>query len=351
MLPKEELAEARILIIDDAPEIVRLLTFYLNAEGLKNVKGVTDSLKALDVYRDFQPHLVILDLIMPVKDGFSVMEDIRRLDPDTSAVLVLTSQKEQAIRIQALNSGARDFLTKPFDRAEALARIANLLQMSLLYGRVRDQNRHLERVVAQRTRELQETRFQIIKRLGKAAEYKDEDTGLHIMRMSRMCGLLAYLAGLPIDRCELMEQASPMHDIGKIGIPDHILQKQGSLTHDEYEVMKTHTTIGADLLSGDDSKLLQVAGSIALNHHEHWDGKGYPSGATGEEIPVEGRICAICDTFDALTSRRPYKSPWTPVNAAAELHNLKGRNFDPQLVDTFLEHLPEMVEAVEDIHE
>lgn len=351
MLPKEELSQSRILVIDDAPEIVRLLSFYLKSEGFTNVRCVTDPVEALAAYAEFQPHLVILDLVMPKKDGFSVMEDIRSVDPLKSSVLVLTSQQEQAIRIRALNSGARDFLTKPFDRAEALARIANLLQMSLLYRKLKEQNENLERIVAQRTWELQETRFQIIRRLGKAAEYKDEDTGLHILRISRMCGLLAYLAGTDLSRCELMEQASPMHDIGKIGIPDNILQKQGALTPNEYEVMKTHTTIGADLLSGDDSKLLQVAGSIALTHHEHWDGGGYPKGAKGEEIPFEGRICSLCDTFDALTSKRPYKAPWTAQEAADELHKLKGIKFDPQLVNLFLENLEEMIKTGEDLHE
>ncbi len=351
MLPKGELAEARILIVDDAPEIIRLLSFYLKSEGFPLVRGVTDPTEAVDAYRDFMPNLVILDLLMPKLDGFAVLEEIKEMDPDAFSVLVLTSQKDQETRIKALHAGAKDFLTKPFDRAEALARIQNLVQMNLLYSRVRDQNRHLERLVADRTRELQETRFQIIKRLGKAAEYKDEDTGLHIMRISRMCALLAYAAGLAVRQCELIEHASPMHDIGKIGIPDHILQKKGHLTEEEFDVMKTHTKIGADLLSGDDSELLLLAGVIALTHHERWDGLGYPGGLAADSIPVEGRICALCDTFDALVSQRPYKLPWTTNDAVSEIKNGRGLHFDPVLVDLFLEILPEMLKIGEELRE
>ncbi|MEW5733520.1 MAG: HD domain-containing phosphohydrolase [Thermodesulfobacteriota bacterium] len=351
MIPLKELARAKILIVDDAPDIIRLLTYFLETAGYKHIQGVTDSRLAMDTFREFRPDLVILDIIMPHVDGFTILEEITRMEEDSHAVLVLTSLSDPEIRIKALEWGARDFLTKPFHRAEALARIRNILQARLLYKLVREQNVNLEQTVAQRTRELAETRFQIIRCLGKAAEYKDEDTGLHIVRISKMAEALGKAAGLSPQICERLKNASPMHDIGKIGVPDHILQKKARLTPAEYQIMKGHTHMGADLLSGDDSELMKMARQIALTHHERWDGTGYPAGLSGEAIPVTGRIVAICDAFDALVSRRPYKNPWSVEATLAEMENEKGRHYDPGLFQIFLSILPEILKISEEFRE
>ena len=206
----------------------------------------------------------------------------------------------------------------------------------------------LEKRVRERTQELHDTRLQIIRRLGKAAEFKDEETGLHIIRMSRMCALLGHAMGLGQDECDLLLSASPMHDIGKIGIPDHILLKQGKLDKDEWILMKTHTTIGAELLSGNNSRLLVMAKEIALSHHEKYDGSGYPLGLAGEEIPLAGRLSAVCDVFDALISKRPYKAAWPVDRAMAEIKKEAGRHFDPHIAMAFEEILPQIITIIEE---
>ncbi len=210
--------------------------------------------------------------------------------------------------------------------------------------KVRTINYDLEQRIIQRTKELNDTRLEIIRRLGKAAEFKDEETGFHIIRISKMCCLMGKAAGLSPSRIELLENASPMHDIGKIGIPDYILRKPGPLNFQEREIMKSHAAIGGELLSGDNSPLLAMARDIAMTHHEKWDGSGYPKGLKGEEIPIAGRICALCDVFDALISKRPYKGPWPVDKVLEEIKNERSGHFDPVLVDLFIQVLPEILE-------
>jgi putative two-component system response regulator len=247
-------------------------------------------------------------------------------------------------RLKALDMGAKDFLEKPFDRLEAMTRIQNMLEVRLLHNEVRNQNRVLEERVKERTIDLINTQREILRRLGKASEYRDDDTGFHINRMSQYCQLIAKSADMSDRFSDMILDISAMHDIGKIGIPDSILLKPDKLNNDEFEIMKTHTIIGADILSGSDSPILRLAESIALTHHERWDGSGYPNGLAGESIPIEGRICALADVFDALTSIRPYKSAWSVENAVAEMEKGRGSHFDPKLFDVFIKVLPQIVE-------
>ena len=249
--------------------------------------------------------------------------------------------------LRALAAGARDFIPKPFDRTELLMRVRNLLDAQLAHRLVYDQKAVLERMVWVRTEELRRTRLQVVQRLGMAAEYRDEETGNHILRMSHTSALLAHTIGWSVGDCELILNASPMHDIGKIGIPDAILLKPGKFEPHEWEIMKSHTIIGERLLGGDDSNLMRMAREIALTHHEKWDGSGYPNGLAGEAIPQAGRIAALADVFDALISDRPYKKAWTVEAAVNLIKENSGKHFEADLVEAFLQVLPGVVEIRE----
>jgi len=345
VIAPERLRRSRILVVDDQEANVLLLEKLLVAEGYTNVLVTTDPRAAEDLWRGFCPDLLLLDLHMPGLDGFELMARLQQQEgAGYLPILVLTADNTRPTRLKALAAGARDFLTKPFDQVEVLTRIRNMLEVRLLYLDLQAQNAVLEETVRERTRELRETRLEVIYRLGRAAEFRDEGTGLHLMRMSRFSRALAQAAGLDRAEADLVFIASPMHDIGKIGIPDRILLKPGRLDEMEWAVMRTHAPIGAELLSGHDSPLMKTAAAIALTHHERWDGKGYPRGLSGEEIPLEGRIVAICDVFDALLSQRPYKPPWPLERAVAEVEACTGTAFDPALVDRFRTALPELTE-------
>ncbi len=345
MISKQELLKSRLLIIDDNSANVELLEEILSSEGYSSVLGITDSRKAEQMYISYRPHLVLLDINMPYFDGYQVMEQFKKIEEESYIpVLVLTALQDKETRIRALSEGAQDFLTKPFDQLETTTRIENMLKVRLLHDRVKNQNVILEQKVQERTLELQETRLEIIYRLGRAAEYRDNETGQHIIRVSHMCKLLGSLSGVSDQEAELIFSASPMHDIGKIGIADSILLKPGKLNHEEWEAMQTHSTIGEDLLGGHKSELMLTARDIALNHHEKWNGSGYPQGLKGTKIPVEGRITAIVDTFDALTSRRPYKDPYPVEKACAIIQEERGQHFDPELTDIFLANIDQFVQ-------
>jgi putative two-component system response regulator len=274
------------------------------------------------------------------------MERLNEIESETYApVLVLTAQNDNETKIKALKSGAKDFLTKPFDQHEVLLRIGNMLEVRLLHNQQRDLNRMLDEKVKERTQELNDTRLEIIRRLGRAAEFRDNETGFHIIRMSKFSQMMALEAGLSEKMAELILNASPMHDIGKIGIPDRILLKPGKLDRDEWEIMKTHSAIGAEILSGHDSDLMNMAREIAMTHHEKWDGNGYPNNLRGEDIPMVGRIVAVADVFDALTSERPYKKAWPVDEAVAEINRSSGSHFDPELVDIFNKVLPQILDV------
>ena len=340
----------KILIVDDEQANIALLEDVLENEGYTNFKSTADSRKALDLYKEFRPDLVLLDLNMPHLDGFQVMEQLSEVEKNSYApVLVLTAQADRNTRLRALAAGARDYIEKPFDITEVVQRISNMLEIRLLHNQVRDQNQILEEKVRARTCELEETRQEAILRLGRAAEYRDNETGMHVIRMSRLSARLAKEIGLNYKECQLILQASPMHDVGKIGIPDEILLKPGKLNEEEWVIMKKHSEIGAEILSGSRSAIMKMAESIALTHQERWDGSGYPNSLKGEEIPLAGRIVAICDVFDALTSKRYYKEAYSIEKSMGIIEQGSGKDFEPRLVEAFKEALPEMVRIVKEL--
>lgn len=337
--------KAKILIVDDNPANVQLLDMMLDMEGYENVDSTTDPRRVEGMHRENSYDLILLDIRMSHLDGFQVMEILSGLhDDDYLPIIVLTAQKDMETRIRALQAGAKDFLTKPFDRAEVLHRIKNMLEVRFLYNERKLQAGILERKVRERTWELQETQIEIIRRLGRAGEYRDNETGMHVIRMSKSCERLAIAAGLGDDISERILQASPMHDVGKIGISDKVLLKPGKLDPDEWEHMKTHAEIGGDIIGNHPSDVMQMAREIAITHHEKWDGSGYPNGLKGTDIPIAGRIAAVCDVFDALTSERPYKKAWSVDDAVALINKDSGSHFDPQLVRHFNEILDEILD-------
>lgn len=344
MLTEDDILDGKILIVDDELSNVKLLEQMLHQRGYSSVSVCTDPHEGLKKYEEWRPDLVLLDLNMPGMDGFQFLKRVQMDEEIPPPILILTANTSNEIRVRALLAGAMDFITKPFNVIEALARIKNMLDVRLLHNRVRQQNQLLDEKVRERTQQLVDTRLEVIQRLGRAAEYRDNETGMHVIRMSKFSALLAEANGMTPEECDLILNASPMHDIGKIGIPDRILLKPGRLTPEEWEVMKTHATIGAEILSGSSSELMKMAESIALTHHEKWDGSGYPASLKGEDIPIEGRIVAICDVFDALTSDRPYKKAWTVEEAVAELEKCAGQHFDPNLVAKFKTILDEVRE-------
>ncbi len=344
-MDEARIREAKILVVDDLELNIKLLESLLAEAGYRKVFSTTDPRQVAPLYKDLAPDLVLLDLHMPHRNGFQVMEDLREIERDSYIpVLILTGFPDHATRLRALEAGARDFLSKPFEHVEALTRIRNMIEVRLLHNDAREQNRILEERVRERTRQLRETQLEIVRRLGRAAEYRDNVTGMHVIRMSHYCAEMARAIGWSEEECEMLLHASPMHDIGKIGIPDRILLKEGKLTAEEWEVMKSHATIGAELLSDSNSPLMQMAMEIALSHHEKWDGSGYPRGLKGDDIPIVGRIVALCDVFDALTTERPYKQAWPVEKVIAELERQSGKHFDPALVETFKSILPKILQ-------
>jgi len=342
MIGEEELKKAKILIVDDEHVNVLLLDKMLQQDGYSAIFTQEDSRKVESLYNEIKPDIVLLDLNMPHLNGFQVMEKLKG-NSYFAPILVLTAQSDDEIRMRALKSGAMDFLSKPFSYVEVLTRIKNLLTVHLLHQEALQQNEILEEKVNDRTLELELSHRETIQRLGKAAEYRDNDTGMHVLRMSLYSEVLAKGAGLPEKTCKLIESASPMHDVGKIGIPDHILLKPGKLTEDEWKIMKTHAELGGKILSAGSSEIMKMAEIIAMTHHEQWSGGGYPNGLKGEEIPIEGRIVILADVFDALCNKRPYKEAWTVDSTVEEINNNSGRLFDPELVKVFMQKLPEFL--------
>lgn len=332
-------ADARILVVDDQDANLRLLRGILKREGYVNVVITADSRDVADICVAFRPDLILLDLMMPDLDGFQVMQQLTPTIPNGSylPILVLTADISPETKMRALSLGAKDFLTKPFDHTEVLLRIKNLLETRFLYQQLHDQNQILEERVLERTQQLEQAQFEILERLTVASEYRDDDTGQHTRRVGYVSSLLARASGTPQHGVDLIERIAPLHDIGKIGISDDILLKPARLTAYEFEVMKTHTIIGARILSGGHSDMVKMAQTIALTHHERWDGLGYPHKLEGVSIPEVGRIVALADTFDALTHHRPYKEAWPFDRAVEEIERQSGKQFDPHLVDIFLQ--------------
>lgn len=329
---------ARILVVDDHEANVEALTRILHRAGFASIRSTTDPLVAVNLVQEWHPDLVLLDLHMPQLDGFGVLAAIRPqlTDGRYLPVLMLTADSTDETKRRALAGGVKDFLTKPFDATEVLLRIENLLETRLLYATLRDQNALLEQRVAERTRELEEAQIEILQRLAAAAEFRDDDTGHHTQRVGELSALLARELGLDADHVELIRRAAPLHDVGKIGIPDSILLKPGRLTVGERRVMQRHASIGAAMLAGGRSPLVQAAEAIARSHHERWDGKGYPGSASGEKIPVDARIVAVADFLDALTHDRPYRKAWSIEKTMSAILGERGRHFDPAVVDALV---------------
>ncbi len=330
------LTRARILIVDDQEQNVALLKSILARAGYAHVITTTDSSQTAALCTENDLDLVLLDLHMPHPDGFEVMEALAPwIETRWLPILVLTADDGQQVRERALEAGAKDFVTKPFKQTEVLLRIKNLLQVRFLNLELQARSIALEQRVQERTEDLEEARHEILERLAVAAEFRDDDTGEHTRRVGRTSAMIARAIGLDDESVELIRQAAPLHDIGKIGISDRILLKPGKLTLEERARMQTHVSIGRSILSGSRSPLLQMAEQIASTHHEWWDGSGYMWKLAGNAIPVVGRIVAVADVFDALTHDRPYKQAWPVDRAVAEILKLSGRQFDPGVVEAF----------------
>ncbi|CAN7192285.1 response regulator [Massilia sp. LjRoot122] len=309
-----------ILAVDDEASNLQLLRQIL--QDHYRLLFAKDGARALDLARQERPDLVLLDVMMPGMSGYEVCASLKA-NPDTAAIPVIfvTALTDTADELEGFEAGAVDYITKPVSPPVVRARVRT----------------HLSLV---RMEELRATRLEIVQRLGLAAEYKDNETGLHVIRMSHFSRILGIAAGMSDVEADDLLHAAPMHDVGKIGIPDRILQKPGPLDPEEWKVMQSHVTIGAEIIGEHEGGMLALASQIALTHHEKYDGSGYPQGLRGDAIPLAGRIVAIADVFDALTSVRPYKKAWTEQEALDFLREQKGRHFDPALVDLFIEQMP-----------
>jgi cyclic di-GMP phosphodiesterase len=327
---------ARILIVDDEERNVEMLRRLLGHAGFTRLESTTDSREAASLYVQHRPDLILLDLHMPHLDGLGVMAQLNEIAEATYLpILVMSGDETPEARREALSRGAKDFVNKPFQIDEILLRIRTLLETRFLYLQIQTQNQLLEAKVRERTRALEQAQIEIIERLAIAAEFRDDNTGQHTRRVGQMSALVAQQLGMPDSQVTLIRRAAPLHDVGKIGVPDTILMKIGKLTSDEFEIVKTHTAIGAQILSGGKFPLLRLAEEIAFTHHEQWDGNGY-AGMSATDIPLAGRIVAVSDVFDALTQQRPYKPPWPIAEAIGEIDRQRGRQFDPGVVDAFL---------------
>ena len=354
----------RILFVDDEPNFLdglrRMLSRQRQIWDMHFVNGVDE---AEGKMREMDFDAVVSDVMMPLRDGFSLLASIRETERTKDVpVIMLTGLKERDLKRRALEMGATDLLNKPVEQEDLVVRLDSVLRLKSYQDEIKAQNALLEQKVRERTRQLMDSRLEIIWRLGATAEFRDEETGNHVVRVGCYCRVIAEAMGMERDFAETLFIASPLHDIGKIGIPDSILLKKGRLTAEEWEVMKKHTVIGAKILqldsklmraflwwNGNDrngttwssNPVLEMASSIALNHHERWDGKGYPRGLAGEDIPLESRIVAIADVYDALRSERPYKTAFSELDTLRIMREEVGRHFDPQIYAYFEKSLDE----------
>ncbi len=336
----------KVVVVDDVK--TNLLVFKTMLKDFENVKTfLFDNPKeVISWVKENIPDLVITDYMMPEIDGITLTVEIRKiLKEQQIPIIMVTAYGDDKVKIEALEKGVTDFLTKPVNKAEFNARIKNLLKLRDYQIKISNKAKWLEDEVKKATFEIEKREEEIIFRLSKAAEYRDDDTGDHIKRMATYSKIIAENLGLDKNFVEMIFKASPMHDVGKIGIPDNILLKPGRLTKEEFEVIKTHPELGYRILADSDIPLLKLSAEISLTHHEKFDGSGYPRGLKGEGIPISGRICAVADVFDALTSKRPYKEPW-PVEKAVDLIvSEKGKHFDPDCVDAFLKDFDRVLEV------
>ena len=348
-----------ILIVDDEEINLALLESVLKPEGYTVIraKNGREALDKIDALKNDGPDIVLTDIMMPVMDGYEVCRQIKQKDIGTPVVLI-TAISDRNARIEGLKSGADEFLTKPIEPEILLVRVRNLLKLKEHHDWLKNKNTILKEEVDKTTQEirtcnqqLKDSSMETVYRLLLAAEYRDDDTGKHILRVGKYARLVAERLGINGETLDLFEQSSMMHDLGKIGIPDSILLKPGRLTPEEFDLMKRHAAIGARILSGSGFTLLKFAEEVALNHHEKYNGSGYPAGKSGDAIPLFGRISAIADVFDALTSQRPYK-PAFPVEKSIDIiKQERGKHFDPQVVDVFLSSIEEVIKIKESLKE
>ena len=347
----DKIKDSSILIVDDTVDNLVFLEQVFLRKGYRNIRSINDSRNVLSAISEEEPDIILLDIMMPHFDGYEILHAIRSsLDVSVYLpIVVLTAITDRQARQKSLKDGATDFMTKPLDAIEVVQRVTNLLQTRYMYKEQVKYRTQLEAAVLQRTKELNQnnqalqkmnqvldqTNVEIAEGLAEASEFRDDATGKHTMRVGTLAALIAAEMGLPPKTVALIRIAARLHDLGKIGIQDSILLKPDKLTNEEFEEMKKHCEIGAQILSRGNSALLRMAEKIALSHHERWDGRGYPHGLTGEEIPLEARIVAVADIYDALTHVRPYKTAWSKEDAIKYIEQQKDKQFDANVVDAF----------------
>ena len=351
--------DACVMMVDDQILNIDIVQAYLEEEGFHNFAVTTESVTALDTIRERRPDILLLDINMPRVNGLDILRAMRKdVELRLIPVIVLTAATDPETKLKALRLGASDFLSKPVDPSELILRLENVVAAKTLRDHLTDYSARLEQQVEIRTRELVRSRQEAIHCLARAAEYRDDDTGQHVIRVGRYAGIIARQLGLPEPAVELIEQAAQLHDIGKIGIPDSVLHKPGRLDDGEFELIKTHCDIGRQIIdpltekekrvlgkhtimgsiimsTGCSSPVLRLGSVIAETHHERWDGSGYPQRLVGAEIPLEGRIVAVADVFDALGSNRPYKTAFPLEKCFAIIEEGRGKHFDPRILNAF----------------
>ena len=359
---------AKIMIVDDEPINIKVVLKYLQGFGYSNFRSTTDATSAMEMARTERPDIVLLDIMMPEVSGIEILNQIRNdRGLHRIPVIILTAVGDARVKQKALELGATDFLTKPVDPSELILRVGNALIVKSHYDHLADYSEQLERQVRARTSELMASRRGLVQTLARAAEYRDNETAHHIMRVGRYVGIIARHLGMSEEITELLEEAALLHDVGKIGIPDAILLKPGKLTEEEYETMKQHCAFGRRIIQqspdgtwdryGTRSQLpfiepgnakawlIPVAATIAQTHHEHWDGGGYPLGLHGEQIPMEGRITAVADVFDALSTKRPYKEAYPFEKCLEIMERGRGTHFDPHVLDALFQHTDDIFQV------
>ncbi len=343
----------RVQIVDDnATNLMLFERLAMRAGPDVAVTTHLDPQEALDACRLSVPDMIVVDFMMPKLDGHQYVEAIRRLPGGRDIpIVMITAAADRTVRQKALELGVTDFLTKPVDPSEAKVRFSNLLALRRSHLELRDRNRLLAGEVNRAIAAVADREQELILRLSKAAELRDPETGAHILRMARYSQIIGLRLGLHEEQCDLLLRAAPMHDLGKLGIPDDILLKPGKLTEDEYRIMSKHPEIGHAILSGSDSQLIRTGAEIALSHHEKFDGSGYPNHLAGRDIPLMGRIVAVADVFDALTSVRPYKPAWPLEKARQLLIDNSGSHFDPACLEAFLAAWDEVLSIREQLND
>ncbi len=319
----------RILVVDDEPNNLQLMRHILG--DIYQLSFAINGLKALEVVKKIKPDLILMDIMMPEMDGYQACKQLKS-NPETASipVIFITAMSDIDDESKGFEAGGVDYISKPISKPIVLARVASHLALH-------DQQVACEKQVIQRTAELEESQRSAIFMLGEAGEYNDTDTGVHIWRMAAYSAAIARCYGWSVQQADMLELAAPMHDIGKVGIPDEILKKPGPLTDEEWNIMRTHPKIGHNILSRSQTPLFSMAADVAMYHHEKWDGSGYPRIFKGDKIPEAARIVAVSDVFDALTMKRPYKDAWPVEKAINEIKNCSGTHFDPDIVRCFLE--------------